>query len=1060
MFWEILGIEPTTDKKEITMAYRSKLVTTNPEDKPEEFKALREAYELALEYAENDGEVASTPLEQWVKKLEDVYFDYPSRINVECWKELLSDDICQGLGTKIQVEEALLKFFMEHYFMSHEVWVYLNDFFGFLDHIDSLYESFPRDFIDNIIVGGVSYDDTLPLTMFSEITTEEETRSYLDLYNSVRRVTEEEKAELIKQLAQHHLSHPYGESMILYETATMNSETFDKLEQIVVSCDYDSTLASALANRLNECGEFDRAIELCNKALEKRETARLLWNLANGLAGKEEYSDAIEKLHILMDYADGDQRQIHDIYETRSEWNEKLIEKYQRIYQENPEDNDNTVSLTWALLQNDRYEEARELSEHINEEVTDPFDYNNLLSNIELFSDNYESGLEKLEKLIEITKNLKEEDNPKNAKRMKRIPEFLARKGYFLFSHDDVDGGFEAYKQAIEANPADVDILTQMVRFCLAFRKYEDAEKYAREAVYHKQTAYHSHFLLADALFRQHKDSESFAEVNKAIDLYGSDLECYALKLRLLVRNGAKEAAYNLVQFLDENGVGDDLTIRYCKASMKEYFENDREGAYEIYQQIMEQIKTGEYCAASDEVFYRYVVILTTKSDARKKEDRDLVLQYIDEGLKYNSEHMGLLDYKAWYLYKDETTKDEALKIYLDLEKRDGHSSEIEYQIASIYYDDLDNHVEDALKYYLAAYERGRTDTLFYITYCYYFMGNNDEAEKYCLLFREDEANRNVVDVDSYHRMSYIYEARKQLDKALAEAEIAIEKANEKHKENENFKVSYYYNHKIRLLRMLNRFDEAMDTAREMMTVAKVDNVPNLITEIMIQKGDYEGAKKYIKELLRRNNDHNDAVKNQLLLSRVTEHFNSAKLTLFNYAGSLSDYVKREANESIYTHDCDFNKLVKSREKEVERRKKEGLNLAHGYIQLAEAYDKLGDQLNATKYALLADELLPKERGKYTLVPALYYIYEARIQIVFNNFDKAEELLEKARNSTCNNCSYCGCKDADLMEVELLLKKGLYKQAEEKAVEGMSKWRDEADYASILPYIRKKGQGK
>ena len=52
MNWTILGIEPTKDKKAITAAYRAQLINTNPEDKPEEFKALRAAYEEALKLAD------------------------------------------------------------------------------------------------------------------------------------------------------------------------------------------------------------------------------------------------------------------------------------------------------------------------------------------------------------------------------------------------------------------------------------------------------------------------------------------------------------------------------------------------------------------------------------------------------------------------------------------------------------------------------------------------------------------------------------------------------------------------------------------------------------------------------------------------------------------------------------------------------------------------------------------------------------------------------------------------------------------------------------------------
>ncbi len=46
--WKILGIEGTSDQKTIKRAYLSLLKKTNPEEKPEEFMLLREAYENAL----------------------------------------------------------------------------------------------------------------------------------------------------------------------------------------------------------------------------------------------------------------------------------------------------------------------------------------------------------------------------------------------------------------------------------------------------------------------------------------------------------------------------------------------------------------------------------------------------------------------------------------------------------------------------------------------------------------------------------------------------------------------------------------------------------------------------------------------------------------------------------------------------------------------------------------------------------------------------------------------------------------------------------------------------
>lgn len=50
--WNILGIEPTTDKKAIRRAYAAKTKEIHPEEKPEEFKQLHRAYQAALGYAD------------------------------------------------------------------------------------------------------------------------------------------------------------------------------------------------------------------------------------------------------------------------------------------------------------------------------------------------------------------------------------------------------------------------------------------------------------------------------------------------------------------------------------------------------------------------------------------------------------------------------------------------------------------------------------------------------------------------------------------------------------------------------------------------------------------------------------------------------------------------------------------------------------------------------------------------------------------------------------------------------------------------------------------------
>ena len=137
MDWTILGIGPTDDKKAITAAYRAKLKVTNPEDKPEEFKALRAAYEEALRLADQPatGEEL-TPVGRWMAQVEAVYNHYPARIAPARWEELLADDICAALDTRPQAEEELLKFLMEHYYLPRAVWQVLDRAFDWVERAE------------------------------------------------------------------------------------------------------------------------------------------------------------------------------------------------------------------------------------------------------------------------------------------------------------------------------------------------------------------------------------------------------------------------------------------------------------------------------------------------------------------------------------------------------------------------------------------------------------------------------------------------------------------------------------------------------------------------------------------------------------------------------------------------------------------------------------------------------------------------------------------------------------------------------------------------------------
>ncbi|WP_439472093.1 hypothetical protein [Brevundimonas sp.] len=75
--WSTLGVEPTNDEREVRRAYARRLKEVHPEDDPEGFQALREAYERAVDMARRGWAVPPARTRNRKKKAEPVT-DAPS----------------------------------------------------------------------------------------------------------------------------------------------------------------------------------------------------------------------------------------------------------------------------------------------------------------------------------------------------------------------------------------------------------------------------------------------------------------------------------------------------------------------------------------------------------------------------------------------------------------------------------------------------------------------------------------------------------------------------------------------------------------------------------------------------------------------------------------------------------------------------------------------------------------------------------------------------------------------------------------------------------------------
>lgn len=218
MNWTRLGIEPKKDKKVITAAYRAKLTGVNPEDKPEEFKALRAAYEEALRLADQTEEAPmrdETPVGLWMERVRGLYDDFAARICPENWQELLDDPVCTALDTRPLAEEALLKFLLQDFYLPQPVWQVLDSAFFWTERRAELYEAYPRDFVDYAVMNGIRYPGNLPYELFTPGKSAKDCDEYRRLYYQANQKSTEALAPVLEQMEALSESHPYGELLRL-----------------------------------------------------------------------------------------------------------------------------------------------------------------------------------------------------------------------------------------------------------------------------------------------------------------------------------------------------------------------------------------------------------------------------------------------------------------------------------------------------------------------------------------------------------------------------------------------------------------------------------------------------------------------------------------------------------------------------------------------------------------------------------------------------------------------------------------------------------------------------
>lgn len=209
--WGILEVEPTQEISIIKKAYAKKLKSHHPEDDPEGYQQLREAFDAAVKLArkgqqkvtdvpafvgddkevvvvveeveeveeevavaESDEVAAASipqfnewnrlrplpiqlevdvqehPAEIFDRQIRDLYADFSRRINPASWHSLLSEDFMWSIEHRDSLRDKLMLFLHDHRNLPHAVWEALDSFFHLREDKEILISRYDNEIVEYI----------------------------------------------------------------------------------------------------------------------------------------------------------------------------------------------------------------------------------------------------------------------------------------------------------------------------------------------------------------------------------------------------------------------------------------------------------------------------------------------------------------------------------------------------------------------------------------------------------------------------------------------------------------------------------------------------------------------------------------------------------------------------------------------------------------------------------------------------------------------------------------------------------------------------------------------
>lgn len=591
--FSVLGIEDTREEKAIKAAYREKLAVTNPEDNPEGFKRLRQAYEEALALRgqpEEKQEEDATETGRWVARAARLYSTLGGRQDLEGWKELFTRDIYLSLDGEEECQKKLLLFLMQHYRLPTAVWKLLEEKLEIIKNQSRLKEQFPAEFID-YLVSRVNRGEDVEFSQFDG-PEDGDYDAFLQCYDNCWRALQEEKleyaAQLLEEAGHMGIGHPCMEvcRAHYYQADGRPEEALACLKELQARFPGDELVEFNLAQLLWDQGRTEEAAR-CFEGIKERNDKHYTANMRLAKwyhdRGDDHRAKKCAEEVLVFGYDDSFHQLLKEINAGLERELEERAGQHSR-----PED---ILDLGWCYLQDERFSVGIRWVKEIGDRVPEGRmeEYLGLMAKLYREAAEYERCIdyarrwrEALEKRIPTQEG---EARDKDEDRLRQSHAICLQcelaMGYLDKSHYEL-----ALKEAdaIEAvNPHDLGVLMERARI------YMEMEEYDRciELVGRLVEEYRVYAALATALeaYRRQWDARGVVQTARQLIQYFPDyVKPYVDMARVYLDLQHKEELEELLAEAREKGINSPYLEAYA-------YQKDHKTATDLMQMKVERFR-------------------------------------------------------------------------------------------------------------------------------------------------------------------------------------------------------------------------------------------------------------------------------------------------------------------------------------------------------------------------------------------------------------------------------------------------------------------------------------